>query len=68
VGMLAEGQEADFVVLDDKATPLMARRTAGADLAERLFAMQILGDDRVVRRTYVLGRCAWDRDALRPMP
>lgn len=68
VGMLAEGQEADFVVLDDKAIPLMARRTAGADLAERLFAMQILGDDRVVRRTYVLGRCAWDRDALRPMP
>jgi len=67
VGMLAEGQEADFVVLDDKATPLLSRRTAGADLAERLFAMQILGDDRVVRQTYVLGRCAWDRDALRPV-
>ena len=62
VGMLAEGQEADFVVLDDKATPLMARRTAGATLAERLFALQVLGDDRAVRRTYVMGRCAWDRD------
>lgn len=65
VGMLAEGQEADFVVLDDKATPLLARRTAGASLAERLFALQVLGDDRAVRRTYVLGRCVWDRDALR---
>lgn len=65
VGMLAEGQEADFVVLDDKATPLMARRTVGASLAERLFALQVLGDDRAVRRTYVMGRCAWERDALR---
>ncbi len=65
VGMLAEGQEADFVVLDDKATPLLARRSAGVSLAERLFALQVLGDDRAVRRTYVLGRCAWDRDALR---
>lgn len=63
VGCLTEGQEADFVVLDDKATPLMARRTAGATLAERLFALQVLGDDRAVRRTYVMGRCQWDRDA-----
>jgi len=63
VGMLAEGQEADFVVLDDAATPVMALRTVGASLAERLFALQVLGDDRAVRRTYVLGRCVWDRDA-----
>lgn len=63
VGMLAEGQEADFVVLDDAATPLMARRTAGASLAERLFAMQVLGDDRAVQRTYVLGRCVWEKEA-----
>lgn len=65
VGMLAEGQEADFVVLDDKATPLLARRTAKATLEERLFALQVLGDDRAVRRTYVLGQCAWDRDGVR---
>jgi guanine deaminase len=63
VGRLAEGQEADFVVFDDKATPLMARRTGGASLAERLFALQVLGDDRAVRRTYVMGRCVWDRDS-----
>lgn len=65
VGMLAEGQEADFVVLDDRATPLLARRTARASLEERLFALQVLGDDRAVRQTYVLGQCAWDRDAVR---
>lgn len=61
VGGLLPGQEADFVLLDDAATPLLARRTAGADLATRLFAMQVLGDDRTVRRTYVMGECAWDR-------
>ena len=61
VGALEPGQEADFVVLDCAATPLLARRTLEADLAERLFAMQILGDDRVVARTYVLGQCAWQR-------
>lgn len=63
VGMLAEGQEADFAVLDDRATPLLARRTRGADLAERLFALQVLGDDRAVARTYVLGELAWKRDS-----
>ncbi len=61
VGALAVGQEADFVVLDDRATPLLARRTAQASLAERLFAMQILGDDRIVAETYVLGHPAWRR-------
>ena len=55
------GQEADFVVLDCAATPLLARRTAGAGLAERLFALQILGDDRAIARTYLMGVCAWTR-------
>lgn len=62
VGSLEPGQEADFVILDCGSTPLLARRTMGATLAERLFALQILGDDRAVRRTYILGECAWDRD------
>lgn len=61
VGALEPGQEADFAVLDSAATPLMARRTSGAGLADRLFALQILGDDRAVARTYVLGECVWDR-------
>ncbi|WP_336958331.1 guanine deaminase [Sphingobium aquiterrae] len=58
VGALQPGQEADFVVLDGAATPLLARRTAGRPLAERLFALQILGDDRAVAFTYVAGRGA----------
>ena len=68
VGSLEPGQEADFAVLDPAATPLMARRTGGAEqgthLAERLFALQILADDRAVRQTYIMGECAWDRDRV----
>lgn len=61
VGALLPGQEADFVVLDPAATPLLAQRTAGRSLAERLFALQVLGDDRAVAATYVAGRCAHRR-------
>jgi guanine deaminase len=67
VGALESGQEADFAVLDCAATPLLARRTAGASLAERLFALQILGDDRAISRTYILGECVWDK-ALAGVP
>jgi len=63
VGVLEVGQEADFVALDPVATPLLARRTAGASLADRLFALQILGDDRAVRATWIMGEKAWERGA-----
>jgi len=66
VGALDIGQEADFTVLDCASTPLLARRTAGAGLAERLFALQILADDRAVMQTYVLGERAWDRNVRNP--
>ena len=56
IGNLQPGCEADFVVLDPKATPLLARRTAHANsLGELLFALIVLGDDRVVVRTVVDG-------------
>ncbi len=51
VGNLMPGHEADFVVLNPQATPLLARRTAQADsLEELLFAFIVLGDERVVER------------------
>ena len=58
IGALAPGMEADFLILDPASTPLLARRTAGASLADRLFALQVLGDDRAILRTYVAGRRA----------
>jgi guanine deaminase len=61
VGGLEPGQEADFTVLDSAATGLLARRTHDADLATRLFALQILGDDRAIAATYLMGERAWSR-------
>jgi guanine deaminase len=56
VGNLQPGCEADFVVLDPQCTPLLARRTAQAgSLEELLFAMIVLGDDRLVQRTVIAG-------------
>jgi guanine deaminase len=52
VGNLTPGHEADYVVLDPNATPLLARKTAQADsLDELLFALIVLGDDRLVAKT-----------------
>jgi guanine deaminase len=57
IGNFAAGAEADFIVLDPKATPLLARRTGHSDtLEETLFALALLGDDRAVRATYAAGR------------
>jgi len=62
IGTLAPGLEADFIVLDRKATPLLARRTAHAgSLEETLFALALLGDDRAIRATYAAGACVHER-------
>jgi len=54
VGNLLPGCEADFVVLNPQATPLLARKTAQAgSLDELLFAMIVLGDDRVIERSVI---------------
>ena len=64
VGSLEPGHEADFVVLDPRATPLLAQRTARVeDIEELLFVLAVMGDDRAVRATYVAGALAHDRDA-----
>jgi guanine deaminase len=52
-------------VLDPKATPLLARRTARAEsLEELLFALALLGDDRAVFETYAAGARVHCRDAV----
>lgn len=57
VGNLLPACEADFVVLNPGATALLSRRTAQADtLAEWLFAMIVLGDDRLIAHTVVQGQ------------
>ncbi|SHO59350.1 guanine deaminase [Vibrio quintilis] len=62
IGNLNPGTEADFVELDFSAFPLLEQRTKQArTFAEKLFALMILGDDRVIRRTYVHGQCVYTR-------
>jgi guanine deaminase len=64
LGSFDVGKEADFIVLDLQATPLMALRNpvphaeSLAELAEKAFAMMILGDDRSIAATYVAGNLA----------
>ena len=56
IGNLQPGKDADFVVLDYKATPLIDYRLRQArTLEEKLFALTILGDDRAVKETYAAG-------------
>jgi guanine deaminase len=61
IGNFEVGKEADFIVLDLQSTPLMAIRNPNPqaqtldEIAEKAFAMMILGDDRAVQATYVAG-------------
>ncbi len=62
IGSFRPGNEADFIVLDLAATPLLARRMGlAASLEERLFLLMTLADDRAVFRTYVGGQLAHSR-------
>jgi guanine deaminase len=58
LGNFELGKEADFVVLDLESTPLMKRRMANSDsIQDRLFALMMLGDDRAIHATFVMGVC-----------
>jgi len=59
IGSFEPGREADAVVLDTGATRAMAHRLETArDLAEELFVLVTLGDERNVVATYVMGQLA----------
>jgi guanine deaminase len=66
LGSFEIGKEADFVVLDMQATPLMALRNRGSipqtleALAEHIFVTIILGDDRAISATYIAGNSFQD--------
>ena len=67
LGTLAPGYEADMIVLDPQATPLMAFRNARArSIEETLAVLATIGDDRAVRATYVAGRLAHARAVVDP--
>uniref|UniRef100_UPI000A48FD59 guanine deaminase n=1 Tax=Franconibacter helveticus TaxID=357240 RepID=UPI000A48FD59 len=65
IGNFQPGKEADFVVLDPAVTPLQTLRFNNSrDIYEKLFVLMTLGDDRNIWRTWVNGKCVWQRDAL----
>ncbi len=57
IGSLHGGADADIVVLDSRAKPAMElRMQVASTLAEELFILQTMGDDRSVAEVYVAGR------------
>ncbi len=63
IGNFATGKEADIVAIDLAATPLMQLRMDSAQtLEEKLFALLVLGDDRCVRATHLMGHKVYDRE------
>ena len=55
IGNFVAGKEADFVVLDYAASTMTRRRLShGQDIAEKLFALITLGDDRSIAATHVM--------------
>ncbi|MEM9217536.1 MAG: guanine deaminase [Cyanobacteria bacterium P01_F01_bin.150] len=67
IGNFDPGKAADFTVLDPRATPLLAFRNAAdspnglKELADRVFSLVMMGDDRAVEATYILGELAHNR-------
>ena len=52
IGTLDPGTDADFIVLDAAATPAMAlKMEVVRSLADELFLLQTMGDDRAIRET-----------------
>jgi guanine deaminase len=62
IGNFQKGKEADFLVLNWNSTPLIERRIQHAKtLEEKLFVLMMLGDDRSIDETYLMGRVVYAR-------
>ena len=59
IGNFSVGKEADFLVIDPSPTDLLSRRMSRCkNIQEKLFLLMMLGDDRVISETYILGQLA----------
>ncbi len=62
IGSFARGNDADFIVLDYNATPLLSYRLQQAkNLEEKLFVLMTIGDDRAVKETFAAGQSVHKR-------
>ena len=65
IGNFMPSKEADFVVIDMKATALLERRMAQTKtLEEQLFVLMMLGDDRVIEQTIIAGQSRYRKSAV----
>lgn len=63
IGNFGETKEADFIVLDASSTAMTKRRVDGeSSVFGRLFALILLGDDRIVANSWLLGQPIPGRD------
>lgn len=67
LGNFEIGKEADFVVLNLRSTPILALRNKSVnqtvaptitEISDQLFATMIMGDDRAIAATYIMGEPA----------
>lgn len=57
IGNFAHGKEADFIVIDTQASALQAlRQESSNNIADALFALMMMGDDRNIVATYIAGK------------
>ncbi|MGL4499487.1 MAG: amidohydrolase family protein, partial [Planktothrix sp.] len=68
IGNFNLGKEADFIVLDYNSTPLMRLRNQQVsepqtllEIAEIVFTLIILGDDRAIGATYIMGERVYSK-------
>ena len=69
IGNFDIGKEADFIVLDYNSTPLMrlinqqiSEPQTRLKIAETIFSLVILGDDRAIQATYIMGERAYSKE------
>ncbi|WP_254173059.1 guanine deaminase [Planktothrix pseudagardhii] len=68
IGNFEIAKEADFIVLDCNATSLMDLKNqqildnqTRLEIAEKVFTLIILGDDRAIQATYIMGEMAYTK-------
>lgn len=66
VGSLEAGKEADFIVVDPAAKSSVPRDILEQSADEILSSLVYVGDDRMVKATYIRGRAVYKMESPRP--
>ena len=62
IGNFEKGKEADFIIVDYAATDVQKERISHSpNLEDKLFALMMLGDDRNIEATYIMGKKLYQR-------